>query len=75
MCLRRKKQKKEPVRLHKVEDKKPLWMKLQILQTIFIIILLIGMFILIAIVIGSWENTTNYYNHPLAIILFNGIVI
>lgn len=54
---------KKPVRLHKVEDKSPLMWKLQIAQTILIIILLIGLFILIAMLIGSAENATNFYNY------------
>ena len=46
-----------------VEDKSPLMWKLQIAQTILIIILLIGLFILIAMLIGSAENATNFYNY------------
>ena len=57
--------KKKPVRLHKVEDKSPWIWRLQIIQTILIIILLIGLFILIVTVIGGWENSTNWYNHKL----------
>lgn len=54
---------KKPVRLEKVEDKSPLVWKLQVLQTILIIILLIGVFILIAMIVGSAENATNFYNY------------
>lgn len=54
---------KKPVRLHKVEDKSPWIWKLQILQTILIIILMIGIFILITTIIGGWENAGNWYNY------------
>lgn len=55
---------KKPVRLHKVEDTKPLWVyRLQIIQTILIIILIFGLFILIAMLIGGAENASNWYNY------------
>lgn len=60
------KNKNKPARLEKVEDKRPLWIyRLQILQTILIFILIIGLFILIAMIIGGWENSSNWYNHSL----------
>lgn len=57
---------KKPVRLYKKEEKKSIWVyRLQVLQTILIFILMIGIFILIAMVIGGWENSSNWYNNPL----------
>lgn len=53
---------KKPVRLHKKEDKSIWVYRLQIIQTILIIILMIGVFILIAMIIGTWENSGNWYN-------------
>ena len=53
---------KKPVRLYKKEDKSIWIYRLQIIQLILFIILMIGVFILIAMIIGSWENSGNWYN-------------
>lgn len=61
---------KKPVRLEKVEDKKPLWIyRLQIIQTILIFVLMIGLFILIAMLIGGAENASNWYNYHVQLLL------
>lgn len=57
---------KKPVRLHKKEEKNTIWIyRLQVLQTILIFILMIGIFILIAMIIGGWENAGNWYNYKI----------